>query len=389
MKHRILLFDTILDGHHPDYLSYLIAYFSDQADVQVYVVSGESFKADFDKRMEEEQRVWGSNVHFLPIRMNELAAIHAKSIYVRSFIEWRLMLKYAQEVDATHALIMYFDYFQLGAWLGKKAHLPVSGIYFRPAYAGSNRGLYASFKKWILNKALSTGQIKNLFCLVPSAVPPIQAFSTKTKISALCDPIRVFEIENARLQAWQEQMELPRHKKLYLNFGHLDERKGIEVFLSACETLEPSIIATMALWLVGPIRPDYQQVIEKAIERVPHLQVIRHYGYLPAPEVQMCFQSADVVLALYQAHVGSSSILVRAAMSQKPVLGSNFGIMGELIKEKELGLGLDASSPQKVKEGILISQANALSISKHKSLMFSEENSVQNFGDTIMQGIES
>ena len=138
MKQRILLFDTILDGHHPDYLSYLIGYFSGQPSIEVYVVSGESFKTEFDKRQEEEQRVWGSNIHFLPINSREIARIHKKSIYLRSFIEWRLMLKYALEVNASHAIIMYFDYFQLGAWLGKRAHLPVSGILFRPAIAGTN-----------------------------------------------------------------------------------------------------------------------------------------------------------------------------------------------------------------------------------------------------------
>jgi glycosyltransferase involved in cell wall biosynthesis len=389
VKQRILLFDTILDGHHPDYLSYLIGYFSGQPSIEVYVVSGESFKTEFNKRQEEEERVWGSNIHFLPINSREIARIHKKSIYLRSFIEWRLMLKYALEVNASHAIIMYFDYFQLGAWLGKRAHLPVSGILFRPAIAGTNTGIYASLKSWILKKALRAGQIKNLFCLVPAAVPLIQAYTHQVSVRELCDPIRVFQIDDVRLQAWKEKLQLPTSKKIYLNFGHLDNRKGIEVFLKACEALDVNILSEMALWLVGPIRPDYQQSIDDAISRVPGLQVIRNYGYLPAPEVQMCFQSADVILAIYQEHVGSSSILVRAAMSEKPVLGSDFGTMGELIVQKELGLALDASSPEKVKEGILLFQSSAVAFSKDKSSSFAQENSIQNFGDTIRQGIES
>ncbi len=389
MKQRILLFDTILDGHHPDYLSNLIGYYSAFPEIEVFVASGESFKTNFDLRQKEEQLAWGPNIHFLPIALDKIKAIHAKSIYKRSFVEWNLMLELATQVQASHALLMYFDYFQLGAWLGRRASIPVSGIYFRPNFLVKQTGFYPRFKKWILKKALQSGQLKNLFCLGPESLAAIQALTEQVHVVELCDPVRTFTIDPIDRRAFLEKLQLPANKKVYLNFGHLDDRKGIEAFLKACENLPVSIVDSMCLLLVGPIRPAYQQVIEAAIARVPDLHVIQRFGYLPAPEVQMCFDAADVVLLLYQGHLGSSSVLVRAAMSNKLMFGADQGQIGALIKNKHFGIAVDSSSQEEIKAGILAFQTNKVEHSASACSKFAAENTIQQFGDIIAQGIES
>ena len=39
VKQRLLLFDTILDGHHPEYLIHLIGYYSSRPEVDVIVAT--------------------------------------------------------------------------------------------------------------------------------------------------------------------------------------------------------------------------------------------------------------------------------------------------------------------------------------------------------------
>jgi glycosyltransferase involved in cell wall biosynthesis len=388
VKQRILLFDTILDGHHPDYLLNLIGYYSALPAYEIVVATGSAFPEQFDNRKEKEQLAWGSNITFLPIPNEKIQRLHAISIYRRSFVEWNLMLDLAQEVQATHALLMYFDYFQLGAWLGKKATIPISGIYFRPNFLSNSWGFYPRFKKWILRKALESGQIKNLYCLVPESVSQIQALTNRANIVQLCDPIRSFSLDETHRATFLQELQLPADKKIYLNFGHLDNRKGIEVFLKACESLPKATLSTICLLLVGPIRPEYQHVIDDAIARVPQLQVIRKYGYLSAPEVQMCFDASDVILLLYQGHLGSSSVLVRAAMANKLMFGTNLGQIGSLINQHQFGLAVDASSEVQVSQGILAIQSEQIKHNPIACSTFAAENSLQKFGDIITRGIE-
>jgi glycosyltransferase involved in cell wall biosynthesis len=389
VKQRILLFDTILDGHHPDYLFNLICYYSAFPEIDLFVATGALFQEQFESRKQQEQLVWGKNITFLPIPMEKIQGIHALSIYKRSFVEWNLMLDLANQVHASHSLLMYFDYFQLGAWLGKRASIPVSGIYFRPNFLANQKGFYPRLKKWILKKSLQSGQLKNLFCLGTESLAAIQALSQEVNVEDLCDPVRLFNIDQKDHSDFQEKLQLPANKKVYLNFGHLDNRKGIESFLKGCENLPNSVLESMCLLLVGPIRPAYQQVIEAAIARVPGLQVICRFGYLPAPEVQMCFEASDVVLLLYQGHLGSSSVLVRAAMAKKLMLGSDKGQIGALIQKNHFGLAVDSSSPSAIKATIEELQGNKVFLDISSCDAFASSNSIQKFGDTIRLGIES
>jgi glycosyltransferase involved in cell wall biosynthesis len=389
LKHRILLFDTILDGHHPDYLMHVIEYFSGRPDVEMVVVSGEKFKADVDARRAADQLVWGSNVTFAGIPMDQIARLHGMNIYRRSFVEWNLVLDYTAKYHATHILLMYFDYFQLAAWLGKRSPIPVSGISFRTNFFAEASGFYPKFKKWMLGRALQSGQIQNLFCLVQSLVPAIQRMAGPAHVEALCDPIKSYEILPEVRAAFREKQGIPADKKVYLNFGFLDDRKGIEVFLKACSQLPPSEHAHMCLVLAGPIAPAYLPEIEKAIAQVPTLQVITLFGYLPAQEVQICFELADVALMLYQGHFGMSSVLVRAAMASKPMLGTDLGMIGELIRSRSLGMTVDATDYLAVGNALRQIQTDGMHVDPAALQRVALENSIKAFGDTIARCIES
>ena len=368
---------------------HVIEYFSGRPDVEMVVVSGEKFKAYVDARRAADQLVWGSNVTFAGIPMDQIARLHGMNIYRRSFVEWNLVLDYTAKYHATHILLMYFDYFQLAAWLGKRSPIPVSGISFRTNFFAEASGFYPKFKKWMLGRALQSGQIQNLFCLVQSLVPAIQRMAGPAHVEALCDPIKSYEILPEVRAAFREKQGIPADKKVYLNFGFLDDRKGIEVFLKACSQLPPSEHAHMCLVLAGPIAPAYLPEIEKAIAQVPTLQVITLFGYLPAQEVQICFELADVALMLYQGHFGMSSVLVRAAMASKPMLGTDLGMIGELIRSRSLGMTVDATDYLAVGNALRQIQTDGMHVDPAALQRVALENSIKAFGDTIARCIES
>jgi len=56
-------------------------------------------------------------------------------------------------------------------------------------------------------------------------------------------------------------------------------------------------------------------------------------------------RQCDVVLAPYQRFVGSSGVLLWAAVSGRPVLAQEFGLVGRLTRDHRLGVSVDASDP--------------------------------------------
>ncbi len=387
MKNRILLFDTIIDGHHPDYLIHLIGFYSGNKDVELYVSTDESFKSQFDARQKAEDNLWGDNVIFLPIPTDKLNAIHSKSIYLRSIIEWNLLVETAKEINASRVLLMYFDYYQMGILIGKKAPCPVSAIYFRPNFTENNNGVYPQIKKWMLSKVLKSGQIQNLFCLVHALVPYLKGQKTQTRIIPICDPIKQFQISKSEIAEFKNTFKVQRDKQIFLNFGYLDDRKGMEVFIDACSTLSKEALAKICLLLAGPVPEYYEKIIEAKLAQVPELEVIRCYGYLPAREVQICFEISDVVLILYQDFLNMSSVLIRAAMANIPTFATQTGMIGELVSKHNVGVTVDATSVSEVANELNAIINNGISYSEDNLKQLAEENSLNSFLSTIDQAI--
>ena len=384
---RILLFDTITDGHHPDYLIHVIGFYSGKKEVELYVSTGESFKSQFDARQKAEGNLWGDNVTFLPIPTNKLNSIHSKPIYLRSIIEWNLLVETAQSINANQVLLMYFDYYQLGILIGKKAPCPVSAIYFRPNFTENDNGIYPQIKKWMLSKVLKSGQIQNLFCLVHALVPYMKGQKTQTQIIPICDPIKQFEILKPEIVEFINKYKIPTDKKIFLNFGYLDDRKGMEVFIDACSTLSKEALAKICLLLAGPVPEYYEKIIEAKLAQVPELEVIRCYGYLPAREVQICFEISDVVLILYQDFLNMSSVLIRAAMANKPTFATQTGMIGELVSRNKVGVTVDATSVSEVRNELNAMIQNGITYSEDNLKQLAEENSLNSFLSTIDQAI--
>ncbi len=384
---RILLFDTITDGHHPDYLIHLIGFYSGNKEVELFVATGESFQSQFEARQKAEDNEWGDNVTFLGIPTEKIASIHSKSIYLRSIIEWNLLVETAKAMNADHALLMYVDYFQMGILIGKKSPCPVSAIYFRPNFSINDHGIYPCIKKWMLSKVLKSGQIQNLFCLVHALVPYMKEQKTKTTIIPICDPIKQFQVSNLEITEFRNTYKIPTDKKIFLNFGYLDDRKGMEIFIDACATLRPDALSSICLLLAGPVPEYYEKILEAKIALVPGLEVIRCYGYLPAREVQICFEISDVVLILYQDFLNMSSVLIRAAMANKPSFATNTGMIGSLVSINHMGITMDATSTSAVAHELAHVIDKGISYSAENLKRLAEENTLSSFLSTIDQAI--
>ena len=385
---KILLFDTIIDGHHPDYLSHLIRYWlNTQPTGELIVVAQAAFEPTFEELTAHNPL--GASVRFDAISPQDIEQTHRATGLNRSFKEWKLVLKYSQAYQPTHLLLLYFDVLQFGFWLGQKASCPVSGIYFRPDFhysraAGPKEWVRMFRKKTTLRGVLTQQRLTNLFCLDHSAVPLVQAMNPRVRVVPLPDPVKTYSVPAGDVEKRRAVLAIEPGRTVFLVFGYLDDRKGIEPLLNALGLVNPAFHHRLCVLLAGPAKPEFQHLIRQKIAALPSgIQVICDFSEIKGAAIQGYFNLADVVLTLYQQHIGMASVLVRAAVSGKPVISSNYGYMGQLVQQEQLGITTDSTAPAAIAHALQQAVTEGVPHSVENLPIFADKHTDETFASVI------
>lgn len=401
---KILLFDLSVRGHHPNYIKHLIKYWqTHKLSGQLYIVVSPKFLKEHTEVVDLACKYDCSNINFVAISPEEEAALDSRKSHFkrafRNFQEWQVFRKYAEILKADRCLIMYFDTCQLPLMLGAKAPRSFSGIYFRPTfhykefanYTPSWKDLIQQWsEKLILSRIIKNSNLKKLFCLDPFAVKHLEKLNKHVKSILLPDPIEILNSSQNQLKNLKQELEIEHNRKVFLLFGALTARKGIYQLLDAIETLAPDLCQKICLLLVGEsnIQAQIKEQIDAICQSKP-IQIIERYEFIPEQDVQDYFQMTDFVLAPYQHHVGMSGILLLAAAAQKPVLSSDYGLMGEIVRRYKLGLTVNSSVPEEISKGLtqfLVEDSDKF-CDRIKMKSFAEQNSAEEFARVIFKHI--
>ena len=278
---------------------------------------------------------------------------------------WKLFCKYAEQLESSYGLLMYSDYFQLPVCIGKKSPCPFSAIYFRPTFhyhtfLNFRPTLKQRFVAWrkamLLGRFLKNPELKELYCLDPEVVPYIRrTFTTEAEISHIADSFCMAPGSQHRADALRRDLGIDSDRTVFCLLGVLDSRKGTRQLLQAVQHINHEVGKQVCILLLGYV-PDHESVaietLAKEMNGVSSVQVIIRNQYIEATEVQHYYALSDVILTTYQNHMGSSSALIRAALAKKPVLSSDFGLMGHLVRTRKLGHVCDSTSPPAIAAAI-------------------------------------
>jgi glycosyltransferase involved in cell wall biosynthesis len=407
-KPSLLVFELAHSGHYAAYIQHLIKYWCEQnLEGKLHFVVSQTFASKYPELLNFAHSYGKNNLMFTTITKEEEAKLIPKksSIYraARCLQEWKLVRKYAKICKSTHCILLYFDSFQIAVALGLKLPCTFSGIYFRPSFHYPSLNNYIPTfpervqywrEKLILPKVIRHPQLENLFCLDPFAITSISAISQRNKAVYLPDPVKIHDgsVSN-KLEPFRQKLGIAPGRKVFLLFGSLyDSRKGINQLLTAISSLPPVLCQQISLLLVGEITQGQESPLMNQIAEVSEslpVQIIIQDKYIPEEEVPLYFQTADVVLAPYQRHVGMSGIIVQAAAAQKPLLSSNYGLMGKTVRHWELGLTVDSTEASEIAKGLtrfLLESPEKLG-DRNKMKAFALQNSAENFAALIFKRI--
>jgi glycosyltransferase involved in cell wall biosynthesis len=391
---KLLIFDLEVDGHHAGHLCHLLRYWPNANDQLTLVVSPEFLS----RRKDVVQTASRVSVTWSPITPAELRWYEGskRSLLRHSWVEWRLYCRYAEKIAADQGLIMYVDRFQLP--LGLRFRLPckTSGIFFRPKFHYSQlhgqrpsraASLHGLREKWLWRSLLHHPQFNILFCPDPLAIVSLRQLG-KSPVVALPDPILWQAPASAAVDSLRKTLNIEGQRKICLLFGALHERKGILQLVEAMKLLDESQRQQIALLLVGELKGDNQERLFAAIaaaQQLAGMQLIFHNHFVEEATVPVWFTLADLVLAPYQQHVGTSAILLWSAAAGKPVLSSDYGLMGETARRHQLGHVVDSTQPAAIAKGLsaLLTGEPSRMINRAKATRFAQENRAERFVETI------
>lgn len=384
---NILIFEPDASGHHSGYLYHLIINFlqNDYSYKLIVLVSPDFFV----KHHQILQKTISPRVEWIKFSETEFMEWQTpKSVFKRSVFEWKLFCRYAKQYNAVLAFFMYIDYLQLAILTQSPPPCPISGILFRPTLvnyvATSWKEKLNYWRKNITLKYFVKNKIvDSIFNLDAYATQFIQQNWQTDKVKFLPDPVQVYANKRTPAEI-KKTLGIEENRKVFLIFGFLDSRKGISEVMEAIGAISREKSQKGCLLIVGPWEENERKLFEIQMPKIKQntdFQIIIKDTFIKDEDIQQYFKVTDFALALYHKHFGMSAIMVRAAAAQKPLITHNFGLMGRIVCENELGITINDDLKEKME--MLIKNENPIgNINKMKA--FAELNQAENYAKVIL-----
>ncbi len=389
---KLMAFEMEVEGHHPGYVRHFAETWVTHAipGTVHFVVTPRFFELHPDV-VADVRQLESPAVSISAISAADDARMERIS-YLRYFHAWKYFCEHLRRGSADHGLLMYSDFFQLPSLLGRKAPVPYSAIYFRPTFHYATLRNYPStFKeklrtarKWqLLQRVLQDRQLRHLYCLDEIAASYIRTHaSTHVDVRPIADSFTRYPPAEDRKAKLRRDLRIEPGRRVFCLLGVLDRRKGVRQMLESLREIEPQSAARTCILLLGKLQASQREEMRDLIRTLQgelQVQIILRDEYLPDSDIQHYYELSDVILATYQGHMGSSSALIRAALAGKPVMSADYGLMGELVHRRRLGMTLDTGSPAAMARGFerFVESDPRLMFDAQEALRFAQENSAE------------
>ncbi len=183
-------------------------------------------------------------------------------------------------------------------------------------------------------------------------------------------------------------MQVPDGAMALLFFGVSHRRKGLDLAVAAMERC-----ADERAFLLLAGRQDHDPALASRIGRlVEDGRAVVHDRFLSEDEMSMAFSASDRVLLPYRSHYGSSNILSTAASVLRPVIASDFHLIGKRVIEHRLGVvhkDRDATSLGQAIDRSLAASSDEFSEWVDGMTSWAAKTSPEAFGKSVLELVNS
>lgn len=382
-----ILYDSVITGHHSEYVSHIVEYLSHNIQCkQYYIVVSEEFRVKFPDIVKKTESI--SGIHWVFIPTDEIKRLQSKSLILRSFREFRLVSKYAEEIGAQHVYLLYFNVFQLA--LGFiRPQFTVNGILFLQFYRMSTKSIrdrVKYYRKYMTTKLYARNpKLNTVFLLNDNRTVAYLNKEFKTdKFRMLPDPIpMLIPAESFDLK---KHYMIDEHRKVYLHIGSLGDRKGTFEIIESATLISEGLQSQICILLVGKAgSPDIEKQITDRIAKVSgktKVKLIWDRQFVSNDVMKSLFNQSDVVLMPYKNAEASSGILGHAMDSKTPVIATGSGLLKEIVLNYGAGMLVKDVTAASIADAIEIIDLYKYNFAKAEG--FVQEHSFQSFAKTLL-----
>ena len=208
----------------------------------------------------------------------------------------------------------------------------LGGIYNHPQWFPPE---FASFNNWLKKtgfaKLSREGWFSSLLILSEYYVDDLNNKYPDTDFVFLPEPGQRPSISQEQAR---RHFDLPEDAIILLNYGVGHRRKGLHLVTEAFRRIDSP---RLFLFSAGRHNKDLKTRDEAvALEKQGRAKVIDRY--ITEEEEAICFRACDFVLAPYLSHYCSSNVLALAVLAGRPVVASDYDLIGRRVRDRKLGV---------------------------------------------------
>lgn len=372
-----IIFESSIKGHVLEYLHNIYMYAIHSEDNFVFLLSH-----SFEESKSNLHWPKSENVSFHFITDTEAAKCNQPSVLKSALERSRCIRKYAKELKADNVFLIYLIRTMpfLPFYLPRKTK--ASGIiYSIPLYKSElSRG--QNIKNKIIYRLFARKKsISNIFMLNDSrsSVHYNDKYGTD-KFRYLTDPIP--EIDMSQVKDMREELGISVGNTVYLQFGSIGSRKNSLNILRALTLMTPEELKGKTFIFMGRLNPNIKEEFNKLVSELSDkVQIIVNEGFVSYEYLNSMCYTVDVILTIYNNVEMSSGSIGYAAYFDKTVIGPSAGLLGNLIKDNNLGITIDNITPENIKQTLLADV-------KPQENNYKATHSVKVFSETILNSLK-
>lgn len=329
MKH-ILIIEPELHGHKALYLSLIIKAFN-QFKITLLTQVGHPALAEHCRRQDVDLAATTS----IPTKSRKPAEVFEQTCEL-----WT-------EGSYDSVFFCYLD--QYLPLISKNKDLPlksIQGIWFHPHALDRKYKWLPPIDKRIaqrrkihrwLSGTHASSVLHQIYFLDPAAPQRLRRINKNLRGNHLPDPGErepQMSKEDARTH-----FKLPQDRLIFLHAGSPEKRKGLPDLIDAFHRLskQPGWRERTLLLRIGP-NDRLSEKTQKKLDQLVQNGLAKLSGdFVSEDDFIEYFAAADCVVIPYRKFRFSSGILANAIIAKRPVICSDYGLIGQTVKENELG----------------------------------------------------
>jgi glycosyltransferase involved in cell wall biosynthesis len=245
-------------------------------------------------------------------------------------------------------------------------------------------------KSWFFNYLLAKNSINKI--LVSDEFLEARNYPKWKKkfINYIPDPWSKADFKLHQKESACEALNFPTDRHLFLMFGEISFRKGIDLFVDALYDLHLRNMSSFMGVIAGRISNDVRasKTYEKIILLNRQSKLIIHDDFIPEEHVSMYFSAADFIVCPYPKYFKvSSGTFTRACAAGKPSIvpdSSNLALTVSKVGAGYIFRSESVDSLTSVMESLINVERSKYSDLSHDLKLFASEREVKQYGKTLL-----